>query len=714
MRFLDESSQVISAENGQFSSQEAGNATIIQIESQERESFNIERSSIKGRLFQNDQSGFYHWLLDVQQMAEGTSRGYVSTINIIEKYAKEHNMPEAKLYLAPFDEIERINTALLHDQEFLRYNAVQHSRFRTALSRYLEFCQALLEGKSAEVERKLETDEKRIYQEQIGVLSTRGDELYKRLYAMSQVYRDPQGLTVEQIQRIVGGIGSKDSIIGTLEHVDWAVLVAPDTYSFNKDAVPYVKVCLDDFNQEEYIKVLMARYQSGMQLDSIDFDNFRDTYKDYFDEEILCDDKELEARLRLCGLYYNGRLFPIDGVIPPDIKNKLFAYIEANFNRGKKVIYYKAIYSDMAEDFAYCFSLADDLMLKAFIAYTAPEGKYYFYDDYMATEEGVKVDHSEEITEFLLSAGKPMTYDEIYQGLSHISKKIIHDEIRANKAYVMDAKGRYFHIGIFEIGKDEKETIKNVISSEISENGYALWNNVYSRITEEMPIFIENNLYLSSLGIRNAVAIHLKDNYSFDGAIISPKGKSLNMADIYRLYAQTRRKFTETELYDLSKELETGIYYNAVSAVSIRVSRELFIPKEEFHADVREVDRAIGTYLVKDYIPIREIDSFLIFPNVGYEWNKFLLESYLLAYSQQFMLLNNGLSLNNVAGVVVRRNGPIRDFNEACAVALADSGIELKNDTAINYLAEINFVSRRSYRDLDSAIQKAIRIRNRR
>ena len=119
------------------------------------------------------------------------------------------------------------------------------------------------------------------------------------------------------------------------------------------------------------------------------------------------------------------------------------------------------------------------------------------------------------------------------------------------------------------------------------------------------------------------------------------------------------------------------------------------------------------TYLSSGYILVKDVDSFLVFPNVGYEWNEFLLESYLLYFSKKFCLVNNGTSLNNVAGAVAKRDGQFTQFVDICAQALADSGIELKKAVALNYLAEINLITRRSYRDIEIAMTKARQIRNR-
>ena len=109
----------------------------------------------------------------------------------------------------------------------------------------------------------------------------------------------------------------------------------------------------------------------------------------------------------------------------------------------------------------------------------------------------------------------------------------------------------------------------------------------------------------------------------------------------------------------------------------------------------------------KDYIRIREIDSFLAFPSVGYEWNEYMLESFLISYSKKSVLLNN------VAGAIVKKDGKIKEFEDACAAVLSESRIELKKSEALNYLADVNMITRRSYKDLDTAMRKATQIRNR-
>ena len=473
------------------------------------------------------------------------------------------------------------------------------------------------------------------------------------------------------------------------------------------------KVQPKDFDKSKFETTLLRRYRNGMQFDSIDFENFREMYDALFDETIPFDDEALEERLRYCGVLYKDRIFPAEGIIDDNTKETLFSYIDNCFSSGKSVLYYKAIYQDLSDVFANCSTLTDEKMLKAYIEYSAEKDKYYYFADYMSIDKNVKIDHTEEIERYFLSAGKPMRLDDAFKALSHIPQKQVDRIIKTYSRFLRNAKGEYFHTDIFEINDDELEDIAEIINDFISENEYAIWIDVWDAIQDKVPSFIENNPYLSSLGIRNAITQYYIGRFRFESAVISRPRDSFSMSDIYQLYAKHHTEFTAVEIYDLSKKLGTVIYFDALSEVSVRVSHDLFISKKQINFDVELIDGVIESFMSKDYIRIREIDSFLAFPSVGYEWNEYMLESFLISYSKKFMLLNNGQSLHNVAGAIVKKDGKIKEFEDACAAVLSESRIELKKSEALNYLADVDMITRRSYKDLDTAIRKATQIRNR-
>lgn len=581
-------------------------------------------------------------------------------------------------------------------------------------------------------------------------------KVYQKLFSISKVYDDPAGLSLNKIMSMMGDTADISQVRTVLDNAPWAIKLSDEVYLFSssrktncdikepsksylsitqnsvtdRKSTNYLHEQLgrafkalkpeestkkqpEDFDKVKFETTLLRRYRSGMQFDSIDFENFREMYYALYDETLSFDDEALEERLRYCGILYKDRLFPAEGIIDNSTKKTLFSYIDNCFSSGKSVLYYKAIYQDLSDSFATCFTLANEKMLKAYIEYSDTEGKYYYFSDYMSVDRTVEIDHSEEIGEYFLSIGKPARLDDAFKALSHIPQEQLDRIIKTDSHFLRNAKGEYFHTDIFEITDDELENIAEIINRFISEDEYAIWTDVWNAIQDKLPLFVENNLYLSGLGIRNAIAQRYSGKFCFEGAVISSPGDSFSMRDVYQLYAKHHTEFTEDEIYKLSKELDTVIYFDALAEVSVRVSHDLFVSKNLITFEVDSVDRVIDSFMSKDYIRVREIDSFLAFPYVGYEWNEYMLESFLISYSKKFMLLNNGQSLHNVAGAIVKKEGKIKEFEDACAAVLSESQIELKKSEALNYLADVDMITRRSYKDLDTAIRKATQIRNR-
>lgn len=660
--------------------------------------------------YQGDASGekraaYQEWLV-LNGLVSTAARNYGNWLNKIDQYAIDNGYSSESVHeIESIEELQNLFEILNNDEELAR----SHRDYLTSMKKYIayredeEFVPSDYQGQVRVNSASINEEDERLKQEY--------PEIYMRLRSMSKVYDDVQGLSVSRIMEMLGVPIDVEELEGILHKVSWITRVGEDVYSFSKYAKAYEKPI--EFDKESFIRVLLMRYQNGMRFDSIDLENFRETYSDVIDEVLTLTDEELVKCLKKCGVLYKDRIFPAAGIVNEAAKLKLLEYIVNSFDAGKKVLYYKAIYSDLSDVFEYCFNLTDPMMLKPYLQYVCDDETFYFYDEYITKEKNVRVDHTSEIEEYLLSMGKPLSYEEMYAGLSHVSNEVIYSVIKTSSNIILNEREHYFHYGIFEFSSEDADQISGYISGEIEEEGYCIWSRIYEAIKNDMPLFIENNVYLSSVGIRNAVAKKLSGRFNFDGEVICNRGQSLNMADVYRLYGSHHAPFSDDDIYEFCKEVSGGvIYFDALSETTVRVSRELFIARNQIQFDVEATDKAISTYFTTGYMPVKDIDSYLVFPNVGHEWNTFLLESYLMYFSKSYALRNNGKSLNNVAGVVVKKGSGFDDFVDVCADVLANSGVDLTKDKALDYLANQNMLTRRSYKDIEKAIVKAKQIRN--
>lgn len=661
--------------------------------------------------FCQEKEMFADWMLE-EGMAIRTASSYVSNLNLVGELANNYHLIEEDIWeIIDIERIKLLFNELLENQEFVEKNEVRHNQFRAALVKYIQyrgckdFNQRGKRNKFANMAQEITTEDKFFRKEM--------PELYMRLHSMSRVYDNPNGLDIEQIRTMIGIAVEKSELRKILDSLSWVTKVSEDIYSFSKGAKPYVKQI--DFDKETFVRILMMNFRNGMQFDSIDLENFRETYEIVEDKKLEFTDQELEICLRNCGVLYKGYLFPAEGIMNESTKEKLLEYIVKHFESGKKVLYYKAIFTDLSDTFAYCFNLTEPKMLKAYLEYVCAREGYFFSEEYLSTEVVGTINHAAEIEEFLLAAGKPLSYDEIYTGLSHISQDVIKYEIRINQNILLNEKERYYHYDLFEFSSEDADWITKFINDEIEDEGYCIWSRVYNRIVKEMPLFIEHNTYLSSLGIRNAVSKKLSGRFEFEGEVICRRGKALNMCAVYTLYGEHHAPFSDLDIYNFAKEVSgvtTPAYLDALAESTVRVSRTLFISKEQICFDIEAIDQALATYLTTGYMLIKDVDSFLVFPNVGYEWNVFLLESYLMYYSKEYALCNNGKSLNNVAGAMVKKGTGFDEFETVVADVLANGYVELNKNKALDYLAELNLLTRRSYTNIETALDKARQIRN--
>lgn len=646
-----------------------------------------DRILIKQEIQQRKQE-FIDWMME-QEMTDRIAMTYASTFQLAGKAAQDYGIVGSDIWaISDVDVLKETFNKLLRNQEFVEKNETRYDQFSTSIAKYIQFC----------------GDEE---------IKNENPELYMRLRSMSKVYDDSKGLCIERIRTLVGVDIAREELKDILNRIPWITEIENEIYSCSKFAKPYEKQI--EFDKDSYVRVLMIRYRGGMRFDSIDLENFRETYKNIFDKVINLSDKDLEVCLRKCGVMWENRLFPTEGIIDNSVKEILLAYIKENFDGGKKVLYYKAIYNDLSEVFDYCFNLTEAMMLKPYLEYVCDSEEYYFFQEYMAKEKNVFIDHSSEIEEFLLSVGKPLSYDEIYAGLSHVSQEIIYKEIKTNCNIILNEKEHYYHFDLFEFSSEDADQISKFINDEIAEEGYCIWSRIYNRVKDEMPLFIENNTYMSNVGIRNAVAKKLSGRFNFEGEVICSRGNYLNMSAVYTLFGEHHAPFNDEELYAFVKEVSgvtTPAYLDALAESTVRVSKNLFVAKDQIEFDIDAIDKALSTYLTTGYMLIKDVDSFLVFPNVGFEWNSFLLENYLMYYSKDYALCNNGKSLNNVAGALVKKGSGYDDFEDVCADALANGYVELSKNKALDFLADQNLLTRRSYVAIDKAITKAKQIRN--
>ena len=283
----------------------------------------------------------------------------------------------------------------------------------------------------------------------------------------------------------------------------------------------------------------------------------------------------------------------------------------------------------------------------------------------------------------------------------------------SNKEFISNGHNVYFHIKIADIDDKDLRLISNIIENAITEKDFISGGELYSAIEKKDPIIIEKNPELSVIGLRDAIKYHLEKEFSFNGNIISKRGEQLSMYEVFADFSRNHFSFTLDELTVLKQELGTNIYFEAVYNNSLRISGNDFVSKDRAVFDVEVTDKAIEAFCFGDYISLSDITSFSSFPDAGFAWNTYLLESYAAAYSKKFCLMHGQYNATNCVGAIVKRASGIVDYESILIDVIANSNMELKKDKALNLLCERGYIARRSYSNIEKLLIKAKEKRNR-
>lgn len=471
-------------------------------------------------------------------------------------------------------------------------------------------------------------------------------------------------------------------------------------------------------NLKLYHNILAENFQKGFRFGSrIDMRKFRAYWEEKYDEKLDINDEVVYDNIDEITMSYqkgNQRFALIpETLLSEGTKRALFSYINDSFSDGKQAIYYKALYEEMQT--VLCESgINNPEILKTYLSHVN-EGQYYVERSYLTQEIGIKIDPIEEIRNYLNQIRIPVKVDYLCEELSHIPRKNVESTLYMNSEFIRNAKGEYFHADSVEITEDEIEGISNTINQEIVDNYFVSGDELIEIVKIKFPQVLERQPQFSKLGMRDAIGYKLKDRYSFKGEIISEKGKSLSMSDIYARYCKSKRSFTLNNLKALKKTLNSGvIYFEAVYDNALRISKNEFVSKNLAKFDIKGTDEAVDRFCKRDYIAIKDIGHFGSLPDAGFPWNSYLLEHYIADYSQKYKLIHTNFNENSCVGAIVKRTADIEDFFALVVDVIANSEIMLNIDDTLNYLCDRGFIARRSYKDIEQAIVQAKVIREKR
>lgn len=491
---------------------------------------------------------------------------------------------------------------------------------------------------------------------------------------------------------------------------------ADENVSVIESAVSEAKTTPDVKNPkpvDEIHALLLDEYANGFRLNSsLEMKKFKKKYEVKYGSLPSMTDEQIDWAIRKCGIVHDNRLYCPEKMLDGETKGKLEKYIKDCFQSGKKCLYFEALFSVFSEQFL-DHNIYNGDMLKTYLQ-SVYRGQYYFFSNYLAIDKNATSDPTEEIRNCMVEYGKPIVYEELYRLLPHIPDEKIRFVLNTTKEFINNGRKQYFHINVFQISEDELDDIAAIIELLIQQNKFISGNELVNAIRIKLPYVLEANSEIADIGIRNALAQLLGSRFSFKGNIISALGVEIEMRDVFSEFSRNTPKFTLDELSKLASDLNTTIYFDYIYENAVRISQNIFVRKDQVAFDISQIDQLLDTFCEGQYIPVRDITNFVAFPDCGYAWNAFLLESFVAEYSKRYCLLHNTYGIKSVSGGIVKRSSGIATMDSLIAVVLADSNCTLKKEPALEHLYDYGYLGMKRYSTIEQVLIDAQTIRNKR
>ena len=455
------------------------------------------------------------------------------------------------------------------------------------------------------------------------------------------------------------------------------------------------------------LKTLEGHFQNGFRSNSpIELRRFRRFAMEDYGEEIILSDVELNNLILSFGTLFEGKVY----VVQTDATERIKNVIDSATKDCTEIIFYSALY-EQNEDWLFPAGIISDEMLKNTLMSLYPNfvhKKNYLMLEVRSGTEIVKIGC--EVLR-VWSDDIILSYEQLSERLPYIPIDKIKYVLSQSGDFIWNSEGVYAYISKVDITDEEHASIADFVARAYLKDGYASLSDI------PLGEIAERNFELSFTAVQNAAfAIVLADKYDKRGKIVIRKGDILDALSIMKEHCRSLEKCSLRDLLDFEREL-TGeshrwIPMEAGYTTMIRADENTYLAEKYVCFNTREIDNVLDQFIENNYLPLRSITTFSVFPDCGQVWNLFLLESYCRRFSEQFRFEVLAVNSKN-AGVIVHKNHKA-SYIEIMADAVAVSDIEFEKTAIEDFLCSNGYIGRRSYARVDELIEMAKAIRERR
>lgn len=449
----------------------------------------------------------------------------------------------------------------------------------------------------------------------------------------------------------------------------------------------------------------LPRFEYGFKDDGVELYRFRASYEEVNGTDCPLDDDILIDSIRDIGFEFDGKIYLISDENMKAIVDEINDYD----NQGINIIYYESFYDLKSYEYFDAKIVSAD-MLKDLLKYLMP--RYRYKGNYFALtlERQTELELIRNDIIRVWGGNTLQTFDELALKLPLIPMEKIKFTLAQQSTFVWNSAETYMQAEWFDADEDEIERLADYIDEQCEEHrGVSL---------DEIPFdhLIEMNPEISEAALYTCFCKLVGDSFERNARMLTRKGASKNTYTAVIEFCRKQDKCTYEHLEYIVKQVAGTIrrpdIVEAANAVMVRVDKDDFIADRLIKFDTDRIDAALDYVVTDDFIGMREITTFSTFPFTGYGWNLYLLESYCRRFSKKYKYETRRANSSN-SGAIVAKSCAL-NYHDIMTHAVARSDRKLQQDEVFDFLTEAGYMERKKYSDIDSLINEAAQLRERR
>lgn len=315
-------------------------------------------------------------------------------------------------------------------------------------------------------------------------------------------------------------------------------------------------------------------------------------------------------------------------------------------------------------------------------------------------------DIASDVQKFFRAEHRQITYYELERALWFIPFEKLKTAVIASPKIIGVKYETYMDLDAFPLDEEQRvkveQTIKNALQPVQSMSVEECRRIVYRSFPELEAATAD----YTTQGFGSILRGLYGNKFSFNRNMISAACEMVSKRQLFVDFCNEREAFTLDELQAYAEEINSQIEFKSVRRVAIRISAEQFLRRDQIKFDVEAIDNVLDGF-VDDCKSIKSLSlHFDEFPPIdGFEWNEYILESYLFCFSEKFELINSVFSKLSWGGAAGRKSLHLA-FEDVAEKILSKSKYWRDRETALDLLVNEKILLRRAFKDIDEVIRR--------